>query len=309
MKKITSLFLAIMLLISLTACGASDGKKSSPATGTDSSKQDNQSKEDNQFKEDKSSVGNLTFSEMVAIDNEECTVKITEIDPDNIMGFTLKAQLENKSTEKTYMFSVESGAINGVECDPLFAVEIAAGKKSNNEINFLNDNLKKNEIGDYTDIELTFRVYDSNDWTAEPVAKETIHIYPYGEDRAVKFVRSPQPNDNVIIDNDSVTVIVTGYEEDKIWGYKVNLFLINKTDKNVMFGVNEASINGFMADPLYATTVSAGKCAFSSMSWTNRVLEDNGISAVEKIEFKFRIYDSDDWTLSDIVNETITLKP
>ena len=239
----------------------------------------------------------------------ECSIKITQIDPENLFGFTLKSQLENKSAEKTYMFSVESGAINGVECDPLFAVEIAAGKKSNNEINFLNDNLKKNEIGDYTDIELTFRVYDSNDWTAEPVAKETIHIYPYGEDRAVKFVRSPQPNDNVIIDNDSVTVIVTGYEEDKIWGYKVNLFLINKTDKNVMFGVNEASINGFMADPFYATTVSAGKCAFSSMSWTNRVLEDNGISAVEKIEFKFRIYDSDDWTLSDIVNETITLKP
>ena len=76
-----------------------------------------------------------------------------------------------------------------------------------------------------------------------------------------------------------------------------------------MFSVNEASINGFMADPFYATTVSAGKCAFSSMSWTNRVLEDNGISAVEKIEFKFRIYDPDDWTLSDIVNETITLKP
>jgi len=321
MKKIASLLLTIVLLLSLSACGenktsknGNDEKNSQTkavnnTNETSSSKEDKKTSDQDNNETNKPKENEISFTEVVVVDNAECSIKITQIDPENLFGFTLKSQLENKSAEKTYMFSVESGAINGVECDPLFAVEIAAGKKSNNEINFLNDNLKKNEIGDYTDIELTFRVYDSNDWTAEPVAKETIHIYPYGEDRAVKFVRSPQPNDNVIIDNDSVTVIVTGYEEDKIWGYKVNLFLINKTDKNVMFGVNEASINGFMADPLYATTVSAGKCAFSSMSWTNRVLEDNGISAVEKIEFKFRIYDSDDWTLSDIVNETITLKP
>lgn len=44
-------------------------------------------------------------------------------------GYTLKAQLENKSTEKTYMFSVESASINGVQCDPMFASEVAAGKR------------------------------------------------------------------------------------------------------------------------------------------------------------------------------------
>lgn len=49
-------------------------------------------------------------------------------------GYTLKAQLENKSTEKTYMFSVESASINGVQCDPMFASEVAAGKKANEEI-------------------------------------------------------------------------------------------------------------------------------------------------------------------------------
>ena len=321
MKKIASLLLTIVLLLSLAACGENktskngNGEKNSQTktvnntNETSSSKEDKKTSNQDNNETNKPKENEISFTEVVVVDNAECSIKITQIDSENLFGFTLKSQLENKSAEKTYMFSIESGAINGVECDPLFATKIAAGKKSNNKINFLSDNLKKNEIGDYTDIELTFRVYDSNDWTAEPVAKETIHIYPYGEDRAVKFVRSPQPNDNVIIDNDSVTVIVTGYEEDKIWGYKVNLFLINKTDKNVMFSVNEASINGFMADPFYATTVSAGKCAFSSMSWTNRVLKDNGISAVEKIEFKFRIYDSDDWTLSDIVNETITLKP
>lgn len=44
-------------------------------------------------------------------------------------------------------------------------------------------------------------MYDSNDWSADPVGKETIHVYPYGEENAVAFVREAQATDNVIIDN------------------------------------------------------------------------------------------------------------
>ena len=224
-------------------------------------------------------------------------------------GYTLKAQLENKSTEKTYMFSVESASINGVQCDPMFASEVAAGKKANEEINFSTDTIEENGIVEYTDIELTFKVYDSNDWSADPVGKETIHVYPYGEENAVAFVREAQATDNVIIDNDYVTVIVTGYEDDEIWGYTANLFLLNKTDKTVMFSVDDASVNGFMADPFYATSVSAGKCAFSSMAWSDTTLEENGITEVEEIEVLFRAYDADDFMGEDFANEVITLNP
>ena len=232
-----------------------------------------------------------------------------EIDPDNMWGFTLKAELENKSAEKTYMFSVESAAINGVESDPLFASEVAPEKKANESIIFSDSSLKGNDIGDYTDIELTFRVYDSNDWLSEAAARETVHVYPYGEDKATTFVREAQSSDNVIVDNESVTVVVTSYEDDPIWGYTVNLFLLNKTDKNVMFSVDEASVNGYMADPFFATSVSAGKCAFGSMAWPDSSLQENGITEVEEIEFLLRAYDSDNWLGEDFVNETITLNP
>lgn len=29
-------------------------------------------------------------------------------------------------------------------------------------------------------------------WSADPVGKETIHVYPYGEENAVAFVREAQ---------------------------------------------------------------------------------------------------------------------
>lgn len=319
MKKIMALLLTFMLLLSLTACGgssASDHSTSAPQTDDDTAslqaqssevQQDSNDKEDDDKTEDKKEE--LSFTEMVAVDNDECMIKITGIDQDNLWGYTLKVQLENKSTEKTYMYSVERAAINGVQCDPLFATEVAAGKKANDDISFINSSLEENDVGEYTDIELSFRVYDSNDWMADEVAKETVHVYPYGEEKATRFVREAQSTDNVIVDNEYVTVIVTGYEQDDIWGYSVNLFLLNKTDKNVMFTVDEASVNGYMADPFFATTVSAGKCAFNAISWFDTTLEENDITQVEEIEFKLRVYDADNWLEDDLANETIVLNP
>lgn len=113
----------------------------------------------------------------------------------------------------------------------------------------------------------------------------------------------------MVVDNDSATVIVTGYSEDSIWGYTVNLYLINKTDKELTYSVDEASVNGFMADPFWASSVSAGKVAFASMSWSTSDFEENDITTVEEIEMKLRIYNSDDWSADDIFNETVTLNP
>lgn len=169
MKKLVTLLLSLALVLSLAACGGEatpDASDDAPASSQNEESTENDNTENQ-----------IVFEEVVAIDNAECAVKITEIDPDNMWGYTLKAQLENKSTEKTYMFSVESASINGVQCDPMFASEVAAGKKANEEINFSTDTLEENGIVEYTDIELTFKVYDSNDWSADPVGKETIHVY------------------------------------------------------------------------------------------------------------------------------------
>lgn len=309
-KKLTRIFsslLALMMLLVVVGCGKQTDSNN-VGNSLENSSENNQEANDEQTKET-IEEDEVSFTEVIAVDNDFCMIKITEIVPDDMWGYALKAQFENKSSDKTYMFSVENAAINGVQCDPFFATEIAAGKKANDEITFSNDELEENGVGAFTDIELAFRVYDSDDWLADPVAAETVHIYPYGEDKATVFVRESQPTDNVILDNEYVTVIVTGYENDDIWGYTANLFLLNKTDKNVMFSIDEASVNGFMADPFFADSVSAEKCAFSSVSWSDSTLEENGITEVEEIEFVLRAYDDDNWLGDNFANEVITLNP
>lgn len=309
-KKLAILTLASVLMLS--GCGNSNTPASTTeTTGATQPIEESEATKttEPETESTEKQAAELDFSEITVVDNEYCSIKITEIDPDNMWGYTLKANLENKSSDKTYMFSVTGAAINGVQCDPLFATEVAAEKKSNNEITFADSTLKDNGISEFTDIQLSFRVYDSNDWAADNVAEETVHVYPYGEENATTFVREPESTDNVIIDNEYVTVTVTGYRHDDIWGYTVDLFLVNKTDKEVMFSTDEVSVNGYMADPFYATTVLPEKCAFSSISWSDSTLEENDITEIEEIEFLFKAYDSENVLSDGFANETITLTP
>lgn len=235
----------------------------------------------------------ITFSEMIVVDNEECTIKITAIDPDDWMGFALKVYLENKSSTKTYMYSVDNASINGLASDPFWATEVSPGKKANSTISFMDSTLKEQGITKYTDIELSFRVYDTDDWMADNVAEVTVHVYPYGEDKVETYSRTAQESDILLADNNDITAIVTGCGLDELWGYGVKLHLVNKTNNPVMFSVEDVSVNGFMLDPFWAFELEAGKTAASNFTWFESDFKENDISTVEEVEFTFIAYDSD----------------
>ncbi len=292
MRKHFVVLVTSFLALSLSACGSSNSGSSQSSSGSSSVEK----------KE-------ISVEPFTAIDNEYCSITIKSIDPKNKWGYTVQTTLENKSADVTYMFSVQSAAINGVDTDPLFATEVAPGKKSNSDISFPTSSLKDNGISDFTDIEMVFRVYDTNNWSADPVALETVHVYPYGEEEAVVFTREIKETDTVIIDDENITAIITGIDPDNTWGYTVNLFLINKTESGTMFAVEEASVNGYMIDPFFAKDVAAGKCAFTSMSWTKTSLEENDISEVEEIEFRLRVYDDTNWNREPYFNDIVTINP
>ena len=127
MKKLLALILAALMLLSLVACNGETHPDNND--NGSSQNQNNNTPGDNQTNNSENK-NEITFSGLVAVDNSECIIKVTGIDPDTLWGYALKVQLENKSSEKTYMFSVDSAAINGVQCDPFFATEVTAGKKS-----------------------------------------------------------------------------------------------------------------------------------------------------------------------------------
>lgn len=289
MKKWLAILLALVMLLAVVACsaGSSNEKEEKEGNGNDN-------------------APDITFTEQVVIDNEMCTIKITDIDPDDVFGYALKVYLENK-TDKKLMFAVEEASINGVEADPYFASEVEAGKKENTSVDF-SDELDET-IGYYSDIYMSFRVYDSEDWEADDVANVSVHVYPYGEDKAVVYERESKDSDIVLMDNEYVSVIVTGYEVDEIWGYTVNYYLVNKTDKELMIATEDESVNGYMMEAYYATSLPAGFKAFSRMYWDEETFAENGVTDVEEIEYNLHIYYVDEFDGDYLAEESVMLNP
>ncbi len=112
----------------------------------------------------------------------------------------------------------------------------------------------------------------------------------------------------VLVENENITVKVTGTQEDALWGYTLKVYLENNTDKELMFSVDDVSVNGFMCDPFWAATVSAGKKANEKITFSEKSFQENGIEVVEEITFTLHVYDSNDFTADSVLKETFTVK-
>lgn len=298
-KKLISLLLAVLMLFSMTACTL-------VSTDSNSGNSGNSGNVGNSGNSGSQSAAD--FKETTLIDNDTCTVKITSINEKGLLGYTLNLYLENK-TDKELMFSLNNVSVNGFMCDPLFATIVAAGMKSNTSAYFLKTNLEANGITKITDITMFIKVYDNNDILSGNLVYEEHTIYPLGEDAVEAYVRTPVSGETVLFENDSCTMIVTGYDPNHLMGYAVNVYLENKTDKDLMFAVNGAAVNGFMCDPLFATVVAAGKRSNTQIIWYSSSLSQNGITTVESLSVPVTVYQNEDWTGGYLVEETFTLNP
>lgn len=253
--------------------------------------------------------GAIDFPATVLVDNDSIYFEVKSIEWDNIWGYTLKCVCENK-TDKELMFSARDGYVNGWQCDPVWATTVAAGKKSNETMSFSKDKLEECGIEEITNITFILHVYDSNDWTADPVEDNEYTLYPLGEEADKEYKREAKDTDEVLVDNDDITITITNKSIDKIWGYKLDVYLENKTDKHLMFAVHDASVNGFMCDPFFASSIKGGSKAMASITWGESSLEEQGLTpeTVEELEIPFKVYDDTDFMADPVLEETFTVK-
>lgn len=295
-RKALSACLVLSLLFSLTACGRKAAVPSETAQSTAAAESSAAPTVQN------------AFAETVIVDNESCTFKVTAIEEEAFWGYTLKAFLENK-TGKELMFTLQDVSVNGFMCDPFWATSVTAGMKSNADISFSASDFERNGISQVTDIEATVKVYDANDLTAGDVVYEHFILYPQGKDAVQPYARTAVEGEKVLFDDANCTMIVTGFDPENTWGYTVNVYLENKTDKTLMFSIDGAAVNGFMCDPYWAVTVAPGKRSNTDISWMASDFEENGITAVDTLTLPIRVYDSNDWLAQALIDETFTVKP
>lgn len=281
MKRLISIFLIVFTILSLGSCSKKSSKKSA--------------KDDDE----------IIFSDFVGIDNKECKISITSFEVDKDVC-TLKVELENKSSDKEYIFTLSGSTINGVKCDSYLYTNVSAGKKAKEEIEISTGKLKENGINNFTDIAITFRVYDDENLMADDTVNETVHVYPYGEDKAENYVRASLDTDKVLLDNEYATITLIGKEKTK-YGYSIELYVLNKSDSELVFTASNASINDYMVSASFYESLLSQTAAFAEMTWSKDTLEENDISNVERIDFELTMYKPTDLYFS--ITEKITIIP
>lgn len=277
--------------------GTTDDEKSEPGTtGDEESDTTDHQTEDSAA----SSNAAVTIDEQVLIDQDNIVVTAKEYVEDSIWGDGIKLLLENHS-DKDVTVGCNALIVNDYMITDLFVSEIAAGKKENETLYLSSTQLKAAGIENVGKIEIYFHVYDSA--TYEDIFDTecvTIQTSEYAN-----IDTTPNDAGTELYNEGGIRIVGKTVDENSFWGTAILLYCENNSGKNVGISVDDMSINGFMMNPLFSTTVYDGKKSIDDITVFSSELEENEIEAIEEVELKFHIYDAESYdTISD--SEPIT---
>ena len=277
------------MLFALAACG------SAPAEPEKAEGSIAEAEPETAAPEQQDSKTAYSLGETVLADNEQCAFTITEVSESG-SNVIVSVVCENKS-DTVLMFACEDAAVNGCMIDPFWAQEVAAGKKAAEKLSFSKSEMKDYGIAAMDELSFELMIYDSENYSGDYIVNERCTVYPTGlsADAVVYPDHQAAENEQIIVDNDSCTFIITGVDPDNIWGYTVKAYVLNKTDSTVTCSWEDVSVNGMMCDPFWATSIAPGCRKLVEISFSDSELEEIGAESVEEIEFKLNCYDDAHW--------------
>lgn len=286
MRKIATSTLAMVMLLSLTACGGGESTVQPPANAA----AQNQASSAVQTTAE-------TIEEMVLVD--EAGVKITakNLDKKSMFGADLKLLIENDSGKDLTVQS-RNASVNGYMVQTMLSSDVADGKKANDALTFMTVDLQACGIETIADMEFSFHIFDSESWDTYldtpliSVKTSSADTYNYVYD----------DSGSLAYEGNGVKIIIKGLSsDDSIFGPGVIVYIENTGDKDITVQTRSVSINGFMMDPVFSADVGVGKHAIDSITFMNSELEENEITQINTVELSFYIFDGNTW---DTIVET-----
>lgn len=242
----------------------------------------------------------VTIDEQVLLDQDGIVVTATEYVTDSIWGDGVKLLLENNS-DKDVTVGCNALIVNDYMITDLFSAEIAAGKTSNETLYFSSTQLNAAGIENIGKIEIYFHVFDSS--TYDTIFDSDCVVIQTSE--FADMDTTPNDSGTELYNLDGIRIIGKTVDENSFWGTAILLYCENNSGINIGISIDDMSINGFMTDPFFSTTVYNGKKSLDDITVFSSDMEENGIQTIEEVELKFHIYDADSYsTIAD--SEPIT---
>lgn len=304
-KSLCLLLAMLVLAFSAVSCESSEG-------GSNAADNGNSATNDVSEKPEEKSEPVYTISDEILTDNEYCTMTIKDAGSNSISGIALNVLCENKTPDKKLTFRMQYASVNGYMIEPYWIEDVTAGNKVNSRITFSAKTMKECGITSADDISFTLIVYDSdNFWYGDYFVNENHTIYPTGKTASEITIpeRRTVADEKTITDNEYCTFIILDTYNDENWGYSINCYIENKSDKTIVASWDDVSVNGYMINPYWSTTIAPSKRCYSTISFFTDDFTVNNITDVENVDFKLRVYDSNDWLADNFVNSVFTYEP
>lgn len=312
MKQLLALLLALSLCLGLAACGSTPAPTEAPLfpTETPAVPDATQAPQDDGAPKVDESQTQQEALQLELYRDDNCAFTVTETEYNEHLGLQVHVLCENNS-DRPLLFTWNNTSVCGFMYEPFWAEEVAAGKKVNSTVDFDTYALEQMGVDSVDEVSFTLTVMDSEEFLDGPLVSTGCVIYPTGKTAGqVAYPQYVHKNgETVIVENDVLTFIIEDVEDEVSEFYTLNCYLANHTGKNLMVSWDGVSVNGFMVDPFWAASVSAGKQLITQINFLRSDLEAQGIEDVSEIEFTLIAYDDDNWDADYLLNETFIYNP
>lgn len=301
MKRTLAIILAIILAMSLVACGSpSDEEIKEPSnvvTGNDTE----EGQQEEQVEEPEETEA--TISETVLVDEAGIKITAKSLEVDEVFGPEIKLLIENNSG-KDLTFQCRNASVNGYMVETMMSVDVVNGKKANDSLTFMQSDFEACGIEAIADMEIAFHIFDMADWETY-LDTDAIQIRTSIADT---FEYTYDDNGELAYEGNGIKIVIKGLaEDDSIFGPSIVTYIENTGDKDVTVQTRDVSVNGFMVEAVFSCDVVAGKRAVDTITFMESDLEENGITTIENVELSFHVFDFDDWeTIVDTEIANIT---
>lgn len=268
-KKTLTLLLAVLLLLSLAACAKTQDGSDTP-TGAKTAEDQTQTPDPSTPAE---RSGQILYADT------DYQVTLTDMDTDSLWGTVVYLRIENMTDEEISLFA-DRLYVNNYQLTPLLGVNVGAGQTADTELVIHASDLETCGITLIDALELTFTVRDAQ--SLETRLTFSAACYPNGE-TAEPTPRSVRESDVILVDNEAVTVILTGARPDAVWGYEVDLYVHNRGSSELTLRLENTTVNGISIIPQWTLVLPGGRQACTSLYFTQESLDANGIPEVTEI--------------------------
>lgn len=314
MKKIIALMLGIALLLSLCACGkaSTEGEvvvRSVPRAASAENAEEEPTPTPQEPEPTAVPASNAasayTLTDYVVVKDDNCAFIITGFEENEFVLF-MNAVCENY-TDKAQVFLIEAASANGIMVNPLLIETVAAGAQADTQMIVDKGTLALYGITTVEELAFSLTVSSKEGYPVDYLLQgEEYVVYPTGltaDTISAYAEREPQAGDIVLLDDETLTFIITGNSTDSYWGYQVHCYIVNKTDKTLVITSKDESVNGKPIETPFIERILPGKRCYTDLYFMPKNLDEIGVTTVTDVTFTLLVHGI------DYPENTLTYKP